>query len=209
MCLHNGSPIFSEYCRPLWAGSEAVSSRWARHPIEGSIKGTNILLKLFERKRGPRDLSFARMIFENPKRSKDVQFFDMLPYVALIDDQTVVTKDGELIGTVLLHGFSAETSSDFDIEQRVSEFAQLISQTEDTAAIYVNKIVTFRGIPNSFIGGEGFDAHVDQAWSKTFDLLPAMQRYVLVSFGVRPNYSQEIIGQDTGEAKTKDKRQTL
>ncbi|GLQ28844.1 type IV secretion system protein B4 [Sulfitobacter pacificus] len=88
----------------------------------------------------------------------------MLPYVSLVDDQTVRTRVNELFQCIRLSGVNSYTTDDAYLDKVTALFARIIAQLGPEFSYYVHKVsksITPDLLP---VQGDDFAAAVDEAW---------------------------------------------
>ncbi|HID67231.1 MAG TPA: type IV secretion system protein B4, partial [Roseibacterium sp.] len=88
----------------------------------------------------------------------------MLPYVSLVDDQTVRTRVNELFQCIRLSGVNSYTTDDAYLDKVTALFARIIAQLGPEFSYYVHKVskaITPDLLP---VQGEGFAHAVDAVW---------------------------------------------
>ena len=101
--------------------------------------------------------------------SRERQLAHMLPYVSLVDDQTVRTRGNELFQCLRLKGVNSNTTDDTYLDKTRALFAQIIAQIGLDFGFYVHKVS--KGIEHHLrpIEGDDFAAAVDTEWRSFLD----------------------------------------
>jgi len=131
-------------------------------------------------------LSMHLAMYDAPAK-RDSYLFENLPYVTCITDNIVLTRDTELLGCVLLHGISADTTSEEDLDALSATFANLINSTQGRVTYYVSKITSRRSFDYAPMSGDGFADLVDRRWKDSFKGAQPFERKYLITIGIRPN----------------------
>lgn len=149
--------------------------------------------------------TIARHLTEPKTSGTDSYIYQHLPYASTVTDSIISTRDGELIGTVLVHGMSAETADIQDLEIQTTNFARIVDQVQGMVSFQVNKITTFRDSGYDAIEGDSFASLVDQRWHNSFGSKRPMQRYNLITVGIRPSKSDSLTKVFSGGGATTEK----
>lgn len=87
-----------------------------------------------------------------------------LPYVSLVDDQTVRTKGNEFLQCIRVNGINSLTQTDQMLDRYKDIFASIIAQTGDAFAYTVHKVSRRIDAKLPPVSGDSFAAHVDRRW---------------------------------------------
>ena len=149
--------------------------------------------------------TIARSMLEPKYRANEADLFTHLPYVAAVTDTVISTRDGELIGTLLVKGIPVDTTEDRDLEIQATAFAKAIDGVEGTASFYVNKINTYAGADFQPAAGDDFAAHIDAVWCNSFQGEALINHYSLVTVGVRETATDTLINRFRDDGATIEK----
>jgi len=72
--------------------------------------------------------------------ARETRLAHMLPYVSLVDDQTVRTRVNELFQCIRLDGVNSYTTDDAYLDKVTSLFARIIAQLGPEFSYYIHKI---------------------------------------------------------------------
>ena len=110
----------------------------------------------------------------------------MLPYVSLVDDQTVRTRVNELFQCIRLRGVNSYTTDDAYLDKVTALFARIIAQLGPEFSYYVHKVskaITPDLLP---VRGDGFAAAVDEAWRGKLDTAGLRDKTLTLTIIHRP-----------------------
>jgi len=96
--------------------------------------------------------------------ARETRLAHMLPYVSLVDDQTVRTRVNELFQCLRLDGVNSYTTDDAYLDKVTALFARIIAQLGPEFSYYVHKVSKAIAPELEPVGGEGFAGEVDRAW---------------------------------------------
>ena len=96
--------------------------------------------------------------------AKEKHLAQMLPYVSLVDDQTVRTRGNELFQCIRLDGINSYTKDDDELDKVRDLFAQIVSDSGHQFAYYVHKVSKPIDPTMKPIEGDSFAASVDEQW---------------------------------------------
>ena len=112
----------------------------------------------------PRDETMDERTLMPDWYEREKRLAHMLPYVSLVDDQTVRTRVNELFQCIRLSGVNSYTTDDAYLDKVTALFARIIAQLGPEFSYYVHKVsksITPDLLP---VQGDGFAAAVDDAW---------------------------------------------
>ena len=95
---------------------------------------------------------------------REEQFEDYLPFVSLVDDETILTRGGEYMQCIRVEGLNSMTANDEALIRLKKRIATIIAQTEGRFSFYIHKISKCFSPAISPVRGEGFAAEVDKRW---------------------------------------------
>jgi len=113
----------------------------------------------------PRDESFDPMTLLPEWVKKEKELAHMLPYVSLVDDQTVRTRGNELFQCIRLEGVNSYTTDDEHLDKIRALFASIIAQIGPEFSFYVHKVSKAIDPALKPVTGDDFAAQVDQKWN--------------------------------------------
>lgn len=95
----------------------------------------------------------------------ETQLAQMLPYVNLVNDNTVRTRGNELFQCIRLEGVNSYTTDDKHLDKIRALFASIIAQIGPEFSFYVHKVSKAIEPGLTPIRGDDFAAQVDQKWN--------------------------------------------
>ena len=132
----------------------------------------------------------------------------MLPYVSLVDDQTVRTRVNELFQCIRLNGVNSYTTDDAYLDKVTALFARIIAQLGPEFSYYVHKVskaITPDLLP---VRDDGFAAAVDQVWREKLTTSGLRDKTLTLTIIHRPP-SKSFLGYMNRSAPERFKEQTL
>ena len=72
--------------------------------------------------------------------ARETRLAHMLPYVSLVDDQTVRTRVNELFRCIRLEGINSYTTDDAYLDKVTALFARIVAQLGPEFSYYVHKV---------------------------------------------------------------------
>lgn len=112
----------------------------------------------------PRDESVDERTLMPDWYAREKRLAHMLPYVSLVDDNTVRTRVNELFQCIRLSGVNSYTTDDAYLDKVTALFARIIAQLGPEFSYYVHKVsksITPDLLP---VQGDDFAGAVDEAW---------------------------------------------
>ena len=136
-----------------------------------------------------------------------------MPYVAAITDNVIVTRDGELLASVALHGLSAETSDPAEVNALAARFEAIVAQTQGAVAFYVNRISVRSEMNLRPIKADTLAGVVDTRWAASFADRTPYKRQIMITVGIRSAVTEgvmDVLSRNTsGFADTRDRLVTI
>lgn len=96
--------------------------------------------------------------------ARETRLAHMLPYVSLVDDQTVRTRVNELFRCIRLEGINSYTTDDAYLDKVTSLFARIIAQLGPEFSYYVHKVSKAIKPDLDPIREDSFAGEVDRRW---------------------------------------------
>jgi len=96
--------------------------------------------------------------------ARETRLAHMLPYVSLVDDQTVRTRVNELFQCIRLDGVNSYTTDDAYLDKVTALFARIIAQLGPEFSYYVHKVSKAIAPELEPVRAESFAGEVDRAW---------------------------------------------
>jgi len=96
--------------------------------------------------------------------ARETRLAHMLPYVSLVDDQTVRTRVNELFQCIRLDGVNSYTTDDAFLDKVTALFARIVAQLGPEFSYYVHKVSKAIAPELDPIGSDDFASEVDRLW---------------------------------------------
>jgi len=100
---------------------------------------------------------------------RETRLAHMLPYVSLVDDQTVRTRVNELFQCIRLDGVNSYTTDDAYLDKVTALFARIIAQLGPEFSYYVHKVSKAIAPELESIGSDDFAGEVDRLWRQKLE----------------------------------------
>jgi type IV secretion system protein VirB4 len=118
-----------------------------------------------------------------------------LPYITVHDDETLVLRDGELLGSFLVEGINADTIDERLTQEHSSAFSRFIAQQRADVAIYVHRISAKTAPDLPPVTGSPFLEELDRRWQRYLKTVGLRDRITMVSFAIRaPKRIAKLLG---------------
>jgi len=98
--------------------------------------------------------------------ARETRLAHMLPYVSLVDDQTVRTRVNELFRCIRLEGINSYTTDDAYLDKVTALFARIIAQLGPEFSYYVHKVSKAITPDLEPVREDSFAGEVDRLWRK-------------------------------------------
>lgn len=117
---------------------------------------------------------------------KGEQLVSGLPYLSVIDDKTLMLRDGDLMGSFIVEGINADTVDHRHASQLCDSFSRFIAQQRGSIAYYVHRISveTQPDIPP--VKGHPFNEEIDSRWRSYLRTVGLRDRVTVVTIVIRP-----------------------
>ncbi len=96
--------------------------------------------------------------------ARETRLAHMLPYVSLVDDQTVRTRVNELFQCIRLDGVNSYTTDDAYLDKVTALFARILAQLGPEFSYYVHKVSKAIAPELELLGENSFAGDVDRRW---------------------------------------------
>ena len=96
--------------------------------------------------------------------ARETRLAHMLPYVSLVDDQTVRTRVNELFQCIRLDGVNSYTTDDAYLDKVTSLFARIVAQLGPEFSYYVHKVSKAIAPELEPVADDSFAGEVDRQW---------------------------------------------
>ncbi len=96
--------------------------------------------------------------------ARETRLAHMLPYVSLVDDQTVRTRVNELFQCIRLDGVNSYTTDDAYLDKVTSLFARIVAQLGPEFSYYVHKVSKAIAPELEPVCADSFAGEMDRQW---------------------------------------------
>jgi len=109
-----------------------------------------------------------------------------LPYISVIDDGTLMLRDGDLMASFAVEGINADTIDNRRTMELCGAFSRFIAQQRGDVAYYVHRIsVETRPILKP-VEGHPFNEEIDRRWQEYLHTIGLRDRITMVTMVIRP-----------------------
>lgn len=123
---------------------------------------------------------------------REEQFEDYLPFVSLVDDETILTRGGEYMQCIRVNGLNSMTADDEALIRLKKRIAIIIAQTEGRFSFYIHKISKRFSPVIAPVPGEGFAAEVDKRWQAALGSYGLRDKTLTITVMRRPAASRSV-----------------
>ncbi|CUX65851.1 putative crown gall-like type IV secretion system protein [Agrobacterium tumefaciens str. Kerr 14] len=109
-----------------------------------------------------------------------------LPYLSVIDDKTLMSRDGDLIGSFVVEGINADTVDHRRTAELCGAFSRFISQQRGNIAYYVHRISVETRPSLPPVKGHPFNEEIDRRWQDYLQTVGLRDRVTVVTIVIRP-----------------------
>jgi len=140
----------------------------------------------------PRDTNFDPMELLPKWYKQEKKLALMLPYVSLVDDNTIRTKGNEFFQCIRLEGLNSNTIDDQRLEKIRSVFASLIARVGTEFSYYVHKVSKNIEPALERLEAEDFASLVDARWQSHLNSEALRDKTLTLTVIHRPSLGQKI-----------------
>ncbi|MAO79058.1 MAG: type IV secretion system protein B4 [Nocardioides sp.] len=115
-----------------------------------------------------------------------------LPYLFALTDEIIVTRQGDLMASMIVDGIDSQTSDTRVNDAQADSFQKHISQFGENFGYYVNKITVPDTVDILENEGDPFSAEVDRRWRKHLTSRNLKKRVIMVSVILRPDLGEKV-----------------
>lgn len=123
---------------------------------------------------------------------KSERFGKHLPYISAFNDDVIMTRQGDLMASVVLDGIDSYTNDDATIDEVCEGFARIVGQLGERFAFYVHKVSRPEIVDLPAQDDEGFAYAVDAAWQASLKRRTLKQRVIVLSLLMRPSITDKL-----------------
>ncbi|MGO6747978.1 type IV secretion protein [Rhizobium ruizarguesonis] len=109
-----------------------------------------------------------------------------LPYLSVIDDVTLLLRDGDLMASFAVEGIDADTIDSRYTMDLCNALSRFIAQQRTDVAYYVHRISMQTRPAMPPITGESFSAEIDRRWQSYLQTIGLRERVTVVTLVIRP-----------------------
>ena len=142
--------------------------------------------------------------------SREALLEENLPYIAVINDNVIVQREGDLMATLRLEGVNPTTTEDQDLDALRGAVAAIVAQCGASFGFYVHRVQRPQDVVLKPIEGDGFAAQIDARWRHHIAQLAPKKRQLYISVLRRPELAARMPFMrklaNTGWVKDRDAR---
>ncbi len=109
-----------------------------------------------------------------------------LPYLSVVDDVTLMLRDGDLVGSFIVEGINADTVDSRHTVELCNAFSRFIAQQRSDVAYYVHRISVETRPTMPPVVGHPFNEEIDRRWQDYLRLVGLRDRVTMVTLVIRP-----------------------
>lgn len=109
-----------------------------------------------------------------------------LPYMSVVDDVTMMLRDGDLMASFAVEGINADTIDTRQTNELADAFSRFIAQQRGDAAFYVHRISVETRPTCPPVTGNAFNEEIDRRWQDYLQTIGLRDRVTMVSIVIRP-----------------------
>jgi type IV secretion system protein VirB4 len=109
-----------------------------------------------------------------------------LPYLSIVDDGTLMLRDGDLMASFVVEGINADTTDLRQTMELSNAFSRFIAQQRGDVGLYVHRISLETRPSATPVTGSPFNEEVDRRWQSYLQTVGLRERTTMVTIIVRP-----------------------
>ncbi len=109
-----------------------------------------------------------------------------LPYLSVVDDKTIMLRDGDLMGSFVVEGINADTVDHRHTAELSNAFSRVVAQQRGNMAYYVHRISVETKPSLASIQTNPFNSEIDRRWQHYLQNVGLRDRVTVVTIVVRP-----------------------
>lgn len=109
-----------------------------------------------------------------------------LPYLSVVDNVTLMLRDGDLIGSFIVEGINADTVDSRHTVELCNAFSRFIAQQRGDIAYYVHRISVETRPTMPPVIGHPFNEEIDRRWQEYLQMVGLRDRVTVVTLVIRP-----------------------
>ena len=142
----------------------------------------------------------GRRAVDPPGLARERMLAQHLPYLSMVDEDALMLRDGDVMGSLVARGVAARTAEQADVDDLARAMAGVVAQAGPDVAFYVHR-VSHPAEPSMIpVEGSGLAAQVDRTWQAALRAGGLRERVSMVSVVVRPRRLTGLWARITGGA---------
>ncbi len=125
--------------------------------------------------------SVARSLLEPTWRKDEIHLFQMLPYGLVVDDYTISTRNGGLIGAAEITGINADTLDEGEFEFLAERYERILRYTSQEIAFYIHRLTVPADTGHVITDRNGFAGAVAEALNDSAKQGVLKERKIILS----------------------------
>jgi type IV secretion system protein VirB4 len=109
-----------------------------------------------------------------------------LPYLSVINDTTLLLRDGDLMASFVVEGVNADTIDGRQTVELSNAMSRFIAQQRADVAYYVHRISMQAHPALPAVAGHPFNAEIDRRWQNYLRTIGLRDRITMITLVVRP-----------------------
>ncbi len=131
--------------------------------------------------------NFSRRSVRDQTAPKSPSLVAALPYLTIVDDVTLMLRDGDLMSSFTVDGINADTTDAQNTIELSNAFARFIAQQRNDIGIYVHRISLETNPTVTQVTTDPFNQEIDRRWQYYLDGVGLRERTTMVTLVIRPS----------------------
>lgn len=109
-----------------------------------------------------------------------------LPYLSVVDDRTIMLRDGDLMASFTVEGINADTIDSRHAIELNNALSRFIAQQHNDVAFYVHRISVETKPSMPSFRGHPFNEEIDRRWQNYLQTIGLRDRITMITLVIRP-----------------------
>jgi type IV secretion system protein VirB4 len=131
-------------------------------------------------------LTLATKSVRDKKADHGILLARNLPYVSVVDDRTLMLRDGDIMASFAVEGINADTIDERQIAEVSNTFSRLIAQQKNDIAFYIHRISAETRPSMKPVEGSDFNIEIDRRWQEHLRTIGLRDRTTMITLTMRP-----------------------
>jgi type IV secretion system protein VirB4 len=124
--------------------------------------------------------------FERRRVVRALHLVSGLPYLSVVDNATLMLRDGDLMAAFTVEGINADTIDNRQTMELCNAFSRFVAQQRGDVAYYVHRISVETRPSMKPVEGHAFNEEIDRRWQHYLQTIGLRDRITVITMVIRP-----------------------